>query len=219
METELKLLLATAAELQALRSVCGPTAHVLEQDSHYFDDPAGGWRAAGWSVRLRDQREAGRLRHLLTVKGPAPQIEGSSFLRRGEWERWIRSLGAAEIRPGGAKLGQEVAALLQTTDAPALPDILDPSALVPVGSLHNVRVAVPLPGDGPDLLLELDTTDYPDGETGWEAELELSDGMGAAEQDAAVSRLRSALQQAGVPWRPSTVTKLARFHAALRGLR
>jgi hypothetical protein len=72
---------------------------------------------------------------------------------------------------------------------------------------------------GPELTLELDTTSYPDGSTGWEAELEVSATADAAEQDAAVARLRSVLRQVGVPWRPSTVTKLARFHATLRGLR
>jgi hypothetical protein len=217
METELKLLLTGADEARAVLCACGQVLQSLQQDNRYYDDAQLRWRAAGWSVRLRDETDGARTRHVLTVKGPAPQMAGSVFVQRGEWERDLDEPDARRARDGGDPLAALLGPLLAAGGAGPLPPPLVPRALAPLGVVHNAREVAALPGPGPSLEVEVDTSSYPDGSMGWEVELEMPPDASTAEQDAAVARLRRVFRRARVPWRPSTVTKLARFHASLRG--
>jgi uncharacterized protein YjbK len=213
-EVEIKLILENETEARALAAVLQDVGPPTRQENLYFEDPQHRFAAEGWAVRLRRTRNDG----LLTIKGPAPQTSGTAFVTRGEWERPLAAGEWERLGTGGASLGSAVAQLLESAGATPLPPQLDPASLQPLGALTNVRVTARLPGPGAPLWAELDETHYPDGTVGRELELEVDPVAGPKAQQDAQQRLREVFGLARVPWRPSTITKLARLQAALERL-
>ena len=210
-ETELKLLLPDARAIDLLLLELGPELPALHQRNVYYDGPAGEWSQAGLAVRLRQEGPE----HRITVK-TAGEIHGD-LVARGEFERAIEPELAWRYAPGGPMLQCAVADLLAEHDV-ELPDQLYASMLAEVGSMDNLRRRAPLPAgthaDLEALVVELDTTTYPNGQIVCEVELEVPDVEGSHD---AVQVLRACFERAGLSWRPSTVSKRERLERVLRG--
>jgi inorganic triphosphatase YgiF len=204
MEIELKSVLRGEAEASRLRALLGVPERVLLQDNLYFDSE-GAWAQARFGVRVRRSGE-GPL--TLTVKGPATSV--GDFVARGEWEVDLPRARWDGLRSGREPLAAELAALL-ARDHVELPAGL-PLAVVPFGFTDTHREVYVLPGDGPALHLELDRTRYPDESVSYEVELEIP---AADLEPGARARLEALLARAGVPYRPSTVSKLHRLHEVI----
>lgn len=205
-ETELKLVLDDRTALGAVLAHLGPEREALEQRNVYFDDPDGAWKAAGFAVRLR--AEGGE--HRLTVKTKGR--DDGDFVARGEWEATISADEAARWADDGDALVRAVADLLGRHGA-TLPPELAATTLEVSGSMRNLRRRAGLPGFDA-LTVEADETTYPNGDVRFEIELEVPD---AAKARDAVDALRAVFERAGVPWRPSKVSKRERLERVLRG--
>jgi hypothetical protein len=212
-ETELKLLLPDAASIDRLLAELGPELPALFQRNVYYDGPDGEWSAAGLAVRLRDEEGE----HQLTVKSMGERQ--GDFVARAEYERTIEPELAWRYAPGGAMLVAAVAELMGEHGS-ALPDPLFAVPLVVAGSMENLRRRAHLTdfataANAPHrLVVELDTTTYPDGSVVCEAELEVASVEGV---EGAVDTLRAAFTRAGLPWTPSAVSKRERLERVLRG--
>lgn len=215
-ETELKLLLPDAVAIDRLLAQLGPELPALHQRNVYYDGPAGEWSSAGLAVRMRREGSV----HQITVKTMG-ESQGE-FMVRGEYEREIEAEVAWRFAPGGTMLLAAVADLLAQHGV-SLPEQLYAVPLGEVGSMDNLRRRAPLVeaaseghtevGDLRALVVELDTTTYPDGQVVCEAELEVPDASAA---EAAVGELRACFERAQVPWKPSTVSKRERLERVLR---
>lgn len=210
-ETELKLLLPDPACIDAILAQLGPELPALFQHNVYYDGPHGEWSEAGLAVRLRQEEQD----HRITVK-TVGEVHGD-LVARGEYERAIEPELAWRFAPGGAMLHAAVTDLLAEHGV-HLPEPLYAAPLEEVGSMDNLRRRAPLllesADASTDLLVELDTTTYPNGQVRCEVELEVPAVDGA---ERAVQTLRSRFERAGVPWRPSTVSKRERLERVLRG--
>lgn len=219
-ETELKLLLPDAAAIDRLLAQLGPELPAVHQRNVYYDGPAGEWSSAGLAVRMRREGSV----HQLTVKTMGESQ--NEFMVRGEYERQIEAEVAWRFAPGGTILLAAVADLLAAHGV-SLPDHLYAVPLREVGSMDNLRRRAPLlPRPSEDredvrdvhdvdtLIVELDTTTYPDGQVVCEAELEVPDASAA---QAAVRALRACFERAHVQWQPSMVSKRERLERVLRG--
>lgn len=205
-ETELKLTVADRDALDAIVAALGDELEPRRQDNLYFDAEDGSLSAAGFAVRLRE--ESGRFR--LTVKSKG--TDDGDFVARGEWETELDPDAADDVRRGGAPLGKAVDFVFAVHDA-STPTALQGAALVPIGSMQNLRRRVALPGFD-DLVVEADETTYPNGDVRHEVELEVPD---ASKATAAVVALREVFDRVGVAWSPSRVTKRERLERVLRG--
>ncbi len=196
MESELKLELLTADPLGELVARLGEPTRRIEQLNRYFL-PAG---PSGWVVRFRE--EAGAL--VLTVKGPsgstAPGVMdsgplGSALFVRAEREMSVPSEVLLHLLPGA---DQAPLFLLPPLEGMAGP-------LRPAGSCRNTRWVFTYRGFD----LELDCTQYPDGSSGWELEVETD------RPSEALPLVSALLSELAISFRPSTKGKFARTRERL----
>ena len=192
-ELELKFVLPDAAASAALEAAAGGRRRErVVQTNHLFDTSDARLRAAGLTLRLRE--EAGSWR--VTLKGPS------------------RRLGAARAREElEAAVGRATATRILAGEVSPL-DALDSAAglvagardraeggLRLLGSFRNerVRVLADLPGYGP-ALLEIDRTHLPGDRVDHEVELEVPAAGPDAEEAAgrAEAALRTLLERIGV---------------------
>lgn len=202
-EVELKLLLDGIDERDRIASALGKRVARVEQANVYYDTEDDGLARHRWAVRIRHQDE----RTVLTLKG-----EGSSegeFVVRLELERRLPNDAWPKVIRGELDVAAEIRALL-AEHGRELPTDLDLGDIEKLGIVSNVRSVYALPGT--PLLVELDETEYPDFSLRYEAELEVPEGEDRA---AATAKLREVFDRAGVPWRPSSESKYARFRAIL----
>ncbi len=205
-EVELKLRLENIEERDRIAAALGNRVARVEQANVYFDTEDDALARHRWAVRVRHQDD----KTVLTLKGEGSEdgdftirLELEKRLPEGAWPKVIRN----ELDVAG-----EVRALLDE-HGHALPADADLDGLEKLGLVSNVRSIYALPGT--PLLVELDETEYPDFSLHYEAELEVP-----AEEDrrAAISSLREVFDRAGVPWRPSSESKYARFRAVLASM-
>jgi inorganic triphosphatase YgiF len=184
-ELEFKLLVGGPAELEAVARAAeargarrGPT-HL--QRNHFLDTQAGGLRARGALVRLRE--EAGRW--TLTAKGPGESR--AELHRRLELEADVGAAAAAGVLSGERDALDELECALGGD--PFLAELRGArggARLVLLGTLENERTRVgPLrvegramgrAGEG-EVWLELDRARFPGGEPQCEVELEVPPGL------------------------------------------
>ena len=200
-ERELKLTL-TEAEAALLAAAFGPPLHTFRQRNHYLDTPEGALRRRGYGLRLRE--EDGDLR--LTLKGPTRGTGGMT--ERLELEAAISRDEARDLLAGGRCLAE--------LPLPIPDELRDPSTsghLRELGMIENQRrvIRLPLPGVPPrqpiEVDAELDRTRYPDGSIENELEIEWPH----PETPFPEAAVRELLSRHGIPWRPGTKSKLARF--------
>jgi uncharacterized protein YjbK len=192
-ESEVKLELLSDDPLAALTEALGKPIQKLEQLNRYFL-PAS---PAGWVVRLREVDGA----LVLTVKGsesPGGLDDGSGvagIFVRAEREARVASDFLLALLPD-----QDQAPLFEL---PPMHGLTGP--LRPAGSCRNTRWMFPHAG----LTLELDRTEYADGSTAWELEVESDRPKDALAAAVAL------LNKLAIPFRPSTRGKFARVREKL----
>jgi inorganic triphosphatase YgiF len=206
MEIELKLHLEGPAEAEALASFLGAERERLQQENVYFDTLGAAMASLGMAVRLRRENE----RVLLTVKSAGE--ERGEFMERGEWEVQLPRSRWTELARGGSALREEALAIVDEEPRRSMEAAMHDGLLVPVGSMQNHRRRFALDDSRATPLVELDRTVYPDGSVVFEVELEVDDLRGAAQ---ARERLRAAFERAGIPWRPTSLSKRERLERVL----
>ncbi len=208
-ELELKFYLPDAEAAAALEDAArGRRRDRVVQINHLFDTPDARLRAAGLTLRLRE--EAGSWQ--VTLKGPSRRLGAARD--REELDAAVGRATADRILAGGVSpldaLDASAALVAEARERAA-------GGLRYLGDFRNVRVRVDadLPGYGP-ALLEIDRTHLPGGRVDHEVELEVPatgpdavDGAGRAE-----SALRSLLERIGVEPVPAS-GKAGRFVRAL----
>lgn len=207
-EVEVKLELASGAEHAAVRALLGAPSRRLQQVNLYFDTLDERWRAAGFSVRAR--QENGALE--LTLKGNRRMA--GAFRECDEHTVRLPPAVFGALERGTAAVAPFLRALVAEKGV-ALPAGLDPAQLVPLGATRTTRELLRVPSIS-GAKLELDVTTYPGGKVVHEAELEVSS---AHDRDAVMRALAELLARAGVPVRVSSVSKQSRFRELWRASR
>jgi len=209
-EVELKFRLGGADPFGTLLGRLGiPSApRAALQRNHFFDTEDLALFRARITLRVREEEGV----HRITAKGAAgSDVAGPLSVRAEEEVEVAPELGVALARGEGSPL----AALRAGLEGDArLEALVGPRPLVRVGGFENERARLgPLvvPGtDGPEVVLELDTTRFP-GRLERELEVELP---GTEEADALHRALSSLLAGAGVDW-DAAPSKAQRFFATL----
>ena len=210
-EIELKLRVPSAEALRAIATASGGASlGAVQQRNWLFDTADHRLQQARFAVRVRD--ESGQFS--VTAKAPETLDADGVIASRAEAETEIMRETADRLLDGSAcpldshrTSGPECAALVQRVRA-----VLDGAPMRVIGSFDNVRDrwGVQIPGVG-SLVLELDTTTFPNGQVDHELELEMPEGTNA---DLVRRAIDSWLISAGVAASPSS-SKAGRFYAAL----
>jgi uncharacterized protein YjbK len=213
-EIELKRLLRGPNAIEVLLAALGGAVREEKrQTNHIFDTSGRQLFDAGYTVRLRE--ETGPL-FLVTVKGPSRAL-GSHTGSKPEAEAAVDARVARDILSGAADPVGALRSALGNTEHQKLFAGLDAvrsgKPLVLVGRFDNVRKVIPvtLPG-GLGLDVEVDETQFPDGHTDHEVEIEIPSDEQVGEVEAWLS---STLQRAGVEHTTSS-PKLVRFYSHRR---
>lgn len=197
MERELKFRLAGEADWRRLEAVLGPPSARLEQVNTYLDTPGREVAAGRAMLRLRseDGRKAMTYKRGVRVEGGYFEArETESALGEEEWSR----LGAGDLA------GLEDLPPLKALRADGVS-----GPLASCGEVRNLRQRFPLPtGDH----LELDRTEFPNGRTDFEIEVE------TLQPEAVRALVEELAARAGVPLAIQEQTKYERFLEAA-GLR
>lgn len=186
MERELKWTLLSAVPLSALQAVLGRPANEAEQLNRYFLPLS----PSGTMVRFREQ--CGGL--LLSVK------RGGS---RNELGYYVREECNHPVPPEYLFEFQETGGCAELERLECMAGLHGPYEFV--GLLLNTRRMWRWEG----LEVELDRTEYPDGEMVWEVEVETDS------PEAAAPLLARLLERCGVAWCPSDKGKFGRLREKL----
>lgn len=190
-ETELKYRLEG---VEAFRRICeklGPPAEEWEQVNHYYQSADG--RIPGKRGVIRIRSEKGQAVFTVKLEGILERGVARSMEFEFPWRGDSRQFPPSpESLWGAGHPGMEALAAECGHRFP----------LVRVGEMINRRKVFPFSGD---LLLEIDASRYPDGETDYEVELETAD----PERDRIL--LLRVLDEAGVHSTQQTETKYQRF--------
>ena len=217
-ETELKLALASKAELDAVRLVVGGRAVApVKQENHFFDSADRVLDAAKHACRLRREGDA----FIVTVKGPSKASEGGLLTERAEEEVKV-SWGQADRMLKG--LASPLAAF--GTRGAAKPAVvgevevlLAGKPLVYIGGFRNLRTRVnadvTVGGRAVGVVFEFDETTFPGNRIDFELEVEVPAGVDAA---ALKTALDGICTRARVTPRAASST-LKRFMTVLQAMR
>ncbi len=186
------------------------------QINHFFDTQQLSLHANGTIVRLREQHGT----YKLTVKGKAQTETGESALTvRIEHEAEIdaetghgclssRKLSLAILKKALSGHADELNALLTQSGVEG--------ELSYIGQFKNRRFQLPLTlqvqNVPHELIMELDTSEFPGRDPDYEIEVEISSQTDAAAIQQALEQL---LKDAGIDWH-TTTNKAARFFDSLR---
>lgn len=192
-EREVKLVLESRADYERLCAVLPGFDGELAQHNSYWDLPSRALTDAGVLLRVRVEGERARI----TCKQEATQTAEGVF-ESSEDEEDIPLAAGREIVAGRGHPATLGCAVLERLAARF--GVLD--GLRCWGELHNLRRRYGLDGGW---LVEVDCTTYPGGSECWEVELESEDPTAALEE------LTRILNQAGIPFRPGTLTKSERL--------
>jgi uncharacterized protein YjbK len=206
-EIELKYVLGSRSDAEALRRELTPPEREILQQNVFFDTADRRLLAAQAAVRVRiEDPSDGERRALITFKGH-DEVTGGLFSRR-EIEAEVpleAALDAVGYRSLSHLAGLAGARDVMEAVRAAAGD-LDPESIRSVGLFHNWR-QVFRPEGLRGLRLELDETRIADEEF-FEVEVELGDPGGAR---ASREALEALLAGAGVVFRPGTESKYARM--------
>jgi uncharacterized protein YjbK len=218
-EVEFKFAVSGAEAFTRLLDHLGKPRSLLQsgilQVNHLFDTPALALHDHGSIVRLREQGGD----YQLTVKGDtAPAATDGVLTERIEYESPVDVDAARTLLRTRRISGDRLAGMI-SDHADAVHDLLRTAGvhgdLVYIGCFSNERIKLPviLPVEGArcELLFELDSSEFPDGVTNTEIEVEIT---GRDDAEAIRSVLLTLLAQAGIDWQ-TTSNKAERFFAAL----
>ena len=214
-EDELKMRVSDATALDAVEGASGGAAQsVVVQVNYFFDTADLDLNQAKYIVRLRD--EGGRF--FVTAKAPEKKALGGVLTKRREAEAEIDAALAAGIKSG------QVSPLLQLQAGDdwcrelveQIQEMVGAKPIQLVGQFENERrrraTKLEARGQTLDLVLELDTTTFPNGTVDYEVEVEIPKGLDVDLVKEAVDDLFARAQV-----RPSAASsKSARFFGALK---
>ena len=192
LEQELKYQIAGPAEFEKVLQHLGPSVEVLEQCNHYFSDRPDR-PSPDWSLRVRQENEL----YELTFKLGKKQSEG--YFQSTEVECPIDEQQVEEL------LQQPVwsETLWELPPLERLRQEFGVNRLVLLGSLRNRRHVCP---QSAGWVAELDVTEYPQGRTDYELEVETAEVAAVQEALLPISSLLT----------PQSKTKFRRFLEALQ---
>ncbi|MBS2034675.1 CYTH domain-containing protein [bacterium] len=187
LEQELKFQIAGPAEFEKVLSFLGPAEKLLNQCNYYFSDRADRV-SPDWSLRVRQENDLFEL----TFKLGQKQSEG--YFQATEVECLVDKDQADELlyQPVWSETLWELPPLQR------LRQEFGVERLVLLGSLRNQRHRCPQAGGW---VAELDITQFPNGQTDYELEVETAD----------VEGVRQALKPVDEYLAPQSKTKFRRF--------
>ena len=195
-EIEIKLDLASFTNYLKLLGFLGQIEHEELQQNGFFDTDDRKLAKAGWALRVRVEKKRG----LVTIKS-IPVKPGLAVVRQ-EIEAEIPRRDAVDILNGDMDV--------MTVQVMPVDYIKDKIAKVKVSSLvkfDNLRQTKLFRIDNSSYMLEIDKTEFSDGSSDYELELEMSDTGSIDVVEAALRRLFS---QLNIPFVKQSESKFAR---------
>ncbi len=197
-ETEIKVDLAVEENRKKLLAFFPGEKKVLEQENYFFDTAEGMLSQSGWALRLRLEEE----RASLTLKGTTSESRAGLAIRPEISARWDYERARQALAEG-------------ISSVEILPLSIAEMAKLPAGGVKlekkihfkNYRVSIPHRMANLDLVLEIDRTEYDNGEVDFELEVEIPD---AVLYDSVIEGLESLLRRLEIPLRYHARSKFAR---------
>ncbi|MEP0827360.1 MAG: CYTH domain-containing protein [bacterium] len=197
-ETEIKIDLAFDFNYQKLLTFFPGEKKILKQDNYFFDSADRLLSRSGWVLRLRLEEE----RASLTLKGTASESRDGLAIRPEISARWDYQRARQSIAEG-------------ISSAEILPLSIVQQAKMPVAGIRletmihfmNYRVSIPQLLANLDLILEIDRTEFDNGDIDYELEVEIP---GATHYDPVIKELENLLGHLEIPLKFHTQSKFAR---------
>lgn len=198
-ETEVKLQLPSFADYLKLIGCLGPVDEEHEQLNGFFDSPNHELAAKGWALRVRAERDSG----LVTLKGAKQETSlGQHAIVREEIEEPISGSTARDIL-------ESRRSLMSLTVEPVIKArglVAELSAELYV-RFRNLRRKKRHGFGDRAYVLEIDHTQYADGSSDYELEVELDNPESAGDIECQLRHLFTSL---GIEFKPQRRTKLER---------
>jgi uncharacterized protein YjbK len=174
----------------------------LHLENSFFDTDSGSLRKVEWALRIRKCND----KYTLTAKGMA---------KRGSGGLTIRPEIENELEPETAE--QMIENGIKTKDIPKeifneFKDALDDNLLKKILSFKTLRIIIAYETHSIPIQLEIDKTEYPDGSTDYELEIELPQ---KDLQDKVLQQIEALLDRLNIPF---ILQKRSKFARALKKL-
>ena len=195
-EIEIKLDLGSFTNYLKLLGFLGQIEHEELQQNGFFDSEDRKLAKTGWALRVRVEKKRG----LVTIKS-IPVKPGLAVVRQ-EIESEIPRRDAIDILSGGMDI--------MTLQVIPIEYIKDKITKVKVQSLvkfDNLRQKKLFKIDDSSYMLEIDKTEFSDGSSDYELELEMSD---TSRVDAIEAALRRLFSQLSIPFVKQSESKFGR---------
>ena len=195
-EIEIKLDLGSFTNYLKLLGFLGQIEHEELQQNGFFDSEDRKLAKTGWALRVRVEKKRG----LVTIKS-IPVKPGLAVVRQ-EIESEIPRRDAIDILSGGMDI--------MTLQVMPIEYIKDKITKVKVQSLvkfDNLRQKKLFKIDDSSYMLEIDKTEFSDGSSDYELELEMSD---TSRMDTIEAALRRLFSQLGIPFLKQSESKFGR---------
>jgi len=195
-EIEIKLDLGSFTNYLKLLGFLGQIEHEEQQQNAFFDTDDRKLAKAGWALRVRVEKKRG----LVTIKS-IPVKPGLAVVRQ-EIESEIPRRDAINILNDAMDV-----MILEVMPIDYIKDKIAKVKVTPLVRFDNLRQKKLFKIDDSSYMLEIDKTEFNDGSSDYELELELSDTSRIDIVEAALRRLFS---QLGIPFVKQKESKFAR---------
>lgn len=197
-ETEIKIDLALEVNYQKLLAFFPGEKKVFRQDNFFFDSVDRLLSRSGWALRLRLEEE----RASLTLKGTASESRDGLAIRPEISARWDYQRARQAIAEGISSVEILPLSIAQQAKMPAAGIKLETMI-----HFKNYRVSIPQRLANLDLTLEIDRTEFDNGDIDYELEVEIPD---ATFYDPVIKELENFLGHLKIPLKFHTQSKFAR---------
>lgn len=197
-EIEIKVDLAVEENRKKLLSFFPGEKKVLEQENYFFDTAEGLLSQSGWALRLRLEEE----RASLTLKGTTSESRAGLAIRPEISARWDYERARQALVEGMSSVEIVPLSIAEMAKLPAGGVKLEKKI-----HFKNYRVSIPHRMENLDLILEIDRTEYDNGDVDFELEVEIPD---AVLYDSVIAGLESLLRRLEIPLRYHARSKFAR---------
>jgi uncharacterized protein YjbK len=195
-EIEIKLDLGSFTNYLKLLGFLGQIEHEEIQQNGFFDSDDRKLAKAGWALRVRVEKKRG----LVTIKS-IPVKPGLAVVRQ-EIETEIPRRDALDILSGAMDV-----MTLQVMPIEYVKDKITSAKVQPLVKFDNLRQKKLFKIDDSSYTLEIDKTEFSDGSSDYELELEMSD---TSRVDTIAAALRRIFSQLGIPFVKQSESKFAR---------
>ena len=195
-EIEIKLDLGSFTNYLKLLGFLGQIEHEELQQNGFFDSEDRKLAKAGWALRVRVEKQRG----LVTIKS-IPVKPGLAVVRQ-EIEAEIPRRDAIDILNGNRDI-----MTLQVMPIDYIKDKIAKFQVAPLVKFNNLRQTKLFKIVDSSYMLEIDKTEFSDGSSDYELELEMSDTSRLDTIEAALRRLFS---QLGIPFVRQSESKFGR---------